>query len=104
MRIITINQESARINGINVGIKELAILNYLMTAADHKDTQRIGAYFLPNYRMIMRDMPILKIQSVETIRKKVESLIEDGLLERHPTYPSFLVFSEKCRKYEFFKI
>lgn len=102
IRLIKINQQSAIENGINVGIKELAILDYFMSIQEDPEVMKIDTYFLPDNRAILRDIPVLKIRSPETIKEKINNLIEDGLLDRHPDYPAFLKFSDKANKYEFF--
>lgn len=85
---ITINQKAVIELGLNLDVLDMAIFDFIVHFAHWDKCQRLqtnaGVYFALQHKTIISQMPILGINTAAGILRRINKLIEAGLLERHP--------------------
>lgn len=86
--VITINQKAVIECGLNVDIVDMAIFDFMKSySASPKCTKVFFEnkfYFYLSSSVILERMPMLGISTKRGIGKRIDNLINAGLLERHP--------------------
>lgn len=85
---IIINQLAVIENGYNLDIVDLAIFDFIKdftnSPACIKTNTPEGIYFWISNELIMENLPLLKIGTRQGIIKRIDNLVEAGILEKHP--------------------
>lgn len=83
---IEINQFAGEKHFPDLDIIDLAIFDYIRKfyPSTEKYTDTLGVWFWISHKKIIDDMPKLKIKSKAGIIKRVNNLIDVGIIDRHP--------------------
>lgn len=85
---ITINQKAAVDNGFDIDVIDLAIFDFIKDFGGSNACSKIqtneGLYFWIAHKKIIEQLPLIKIKTSQGIIKRIENLINCGLLEKHP--------------------
>lgn len=85
---ITINQYAAVKNNLDLDLIDLAIFDFIKDFANSANCVKIntpeGVFFWISHKLIMDSMPLLGIKSNQGIKRRVDNLINAGLLKKHP--------------------
>lgn len=85
---ITINQLAVINAGLDVDILDMAIFDFIRQYAHSDKCMKLqtetGAYFWISHKTIIQQLPILGINTGAGIVKRINKLIDAGLLARHP--------------------
>lgn len=85
---IIINQYAAVTNGMNLDLVDLAIFDFIKDFANSRNCTKIqtpeGVYFWVSHRLILESMPLLNIKTNQGLMKRIDKLVEAGILEKHP--------------------
>lgn len=106
---ININQNAAVELGLDVDIIDLAIFDYIKDFANSKKCETIvtenGVYFWVSHKNIIDNMPLLNITTTRGIAKRVDKLINAGLLIKYSRCDqvsrTYYTFGEKYDEYLF---
>jgi hypothetical protein len=106
---ININQNAAIKLGLDVDIIDLAIFDYIKDFANSKKCETIvtenGVYFWVSHKNIIDNMPLLNITTTRGIAKRVDKLINAGLLIKYSRCDqvsrTYYTFGEKYDEYLF---
>ena len=106
---ININQNAAIELGLDVDIIDLAIFDYIKDFANSKKCETIvtesGVYFWVSHKNIIDNMPLLNITTTRGIAKRVDKLINAGLLIKYSRCDqvsrTYYTFGEKYDEYLF---
>jgi hypothetical protein len=86
--VIIINQAAAIKNNLDLDLIDLAIFDFIKDFSNHPKCVKIntpeGVYFWISHKLIMKAMPLLGIKSDQGIRRRVDNLINAGVLKKHP--------------------
>ena len=86
--VITINQKAVVECGLNVDIVDMAVFDFMMSySASPKCTKVFFEnkfYFHLSSSVILERMPMLGISTKRGVCKRIDNLINAGLIERHP--------------------
>lgn len=85
---ITINQLAVINAGLNLDVVDMAIFDFVKQYA-HSDKcmklqTEMGTFFWISHNMVIQELPILGITTGAGIVKRINKLIDAGLLARHP--------------------
>lgn len=85
---ITINQYAAVKNNMDLDLIDLAIFDFIKDFANSANCVKIntpeGVFFWISHKLIMDSIPLLGIKSNQGIKRRVDNLINAGLLKKHP--------------------
>jgi len=85
---ISINQKAAVDSGLSLDIVDFAIFDFIkdfvLTGACRKVVDEYGEWFWISNKIIIEQMPVLGITTQEGMRKHMNKLCSEGVLERHP--------------------
>lgn len=85
---ITINQYAAVKNNMDLDLIDLAIFDFIKDFVNSANCVKIntpeGVFFWVSHKLIMESMPLLGIKSNQGIKRRVDNLINAGLLKKHP--------------------
>ena len=85
---ININQKAAVDNGFDIDVIDLAIFDFIKDFGGSHACSKIqtnkGLYFWIAHKKIIEQLPLIKIKTSQGIIKRIENLINCGLLEKHP--------------------
>lgn len=85
---IFINQYAVLANGLDLDIIDLAIFDFIKSFANSDKCVKMqtpeGVYFWISHKLILEEMPILNIKTNQGLMKRVEKLINAGILKKHP--------------------
>lgn len=85
---ISINQKAAIDSGLSLDIVDLAIFDFIkdfvLTGACRKVVDEYGEWFWISNKIIIEQMPVLGITTEKGMRKHINNLCSEGVLERHP--------------------
>lgn len=106
---ININQQAALELGLNVDIIDLAIFDFIKDFANSKKCVRTqtdeGVFFWVSHKTIIEQLPLLSITTPRGIAKRVENLINAGLLKKYSKCDelnrTLYTFGEKYDEYHF---
>lgn len=87
---ISINQFAAVRNGFakNLDLIDLAIFDFIKDFANSSKCVKVqtqeGNYFWISHKLVMEEMPLLKIKTKRGLIKRIDNLINAGILRKHP--------------------
>lgn len=87
---ISINQFAAVTNGFakNLDLIDLAIFDFIKDFANSSKCVKVqtqeGTYFWISHKLVMEEMPLLKIKTKRGLIKRIDNLINAGILRKHP--------------------
>lgn len=85
---ININQYAAVTHGLDLDIIDLAIFDFIKDFVNSNRCNKMqtpeGVYFWVSHRIVMDEMPLLRIKTSQGLLKRIDNLINAGLLKRHP--------------------
>ena len=85
---ITINQLAVINAGLNLDVVDMAIFDFVKQYAHSDKCMKLqtetGTYFWVSHNVIIQQLPILGISTGAGIIKRINKLIDSGLLARHP--------------------
>ena len=87
---ISINQFAAVRNGFakNLDLIDLAIFDFIKDFANSSKCVKVqtqeGTYFWISHKLVMEQMPLLKIKTKRGLMKRIDNLINAGILRKHP--------------------
>ena len=85
---ININQKAAVDSGLSLDIVDLAIFDFVkdfvLTRACRKVIDKYGEWYWISQKIIIEQMPVLGITTEKGMRKHINKLCNEGILERHP--------------------
>lgn len=85
---IVINQYAAVKNGLNLDLIDLAIFDFIKDFANSANCVKIqtpeGVFFWVSHKLILEAMPLLNIKTNQGLIKRIEKLIDAGILVKHP--------------------
>jgi hypothetical protein len=85
---ILINQKAVIDNNFDLDIVDLAILDFIKDFGHSQKCERIltteGEYFWISHKLIIEEMPLLRITTKAGIIKRIENLEREGVISRHP--------------------
>ena len=85
---ITINQFAVINAGLNLDVVDMAIFDFVKQYAQADKCMKLqtetGTYFWVSHNVIIQQLPILGISTGAGIIKRINKLIDAGLLARHP--------------------
>lgn len=87
---ISINQFAAVTNGFakNLDLIDLAIFDFIKDFANSSKCVKVqtqeGTYFWISHKLVMEEMPLLKIKTKRGLIKRIDNLINAGILSKHP--------------------
>lgn len=85
---ITINQLAVISAGLNLDVVDMAIFDFIKHVAHSDKCMKLrtetGTYFWVSHNTIIQQLPILGISTGAGIIKRINKLIDAGLLARHP--------------------
>lgn len=85
---IQINQYAAIENGLELDIIDLAVFDYIKSFANSKSCAKVqtpeGEYLWISHQNIIDNLPLIGIKTKRGILKRLDNLIEAGLLAKHP--------------------
>lgn len=85
---ILINQYAAVKNGLNLDLIDLAIFDFIKDFANSSCCVKVqtpeGTYFWISHKLILEAMPLLNIKTNQGLIKRMENLINAGILKKHP--------------------
>ena len=85
---VNINQKAAIDNGFDIDVIDLAIFDFIKDFGGSHACSKIqtneGLYFWIAHKKIIEQLPLIKIKTAQGIIKRIENLINCGLLEKHP--------------------
>lgn len=85
---ILINQYSAVANGLNLDLIDLAIFDFIKDFVNSTSCIKMhtpeGIYFWVSHKLIIEEMPLLNIKTNQGLLKRIDNLINAGVLMKHP--------------------
>lgn len=85
---ILINQKAIIENGINIDLIDASIFDFIKDFSHSPKCETIQIlsvkYFWISHTLIIENLPLLGIKSKRGIQKRIDNLVETGLLKRHP--------------------
>lgn len=85
---ILINQYAAVTNGLNLDLIDLAIFDFIKDFANSSSCVKMqmqeGVYFWISHKLILEEMPLLNIKTNQGLIKRIDNLINAGILRKHP--------------------
>lgn len=85
---ILINQYAAVTNGLNLDLIDLAIFDFIKDFANSASCVKMqtpeGVYFWISHKLVLEAMPLLNIKTKQGLIKRIDNLINAGILRKHP--------------------
>lgn len=85
---ILINQYAAVTNGLNLDLIDLAIFDFIKDFANSSSCVKMqtpeGVYFWISHKLVLEAMPLLNIKTNQGLIKRIDNLINAGILRKHP--------------------
>lgn len=85
---ILINQYAAVKHGLNLDLIDLAIFDFIKDFANSSNCVKMqtpeGVFFWISHKLVMEAMPLLNIKTNQGLMKRIENLINAGILRKHP--------------------
>lgn len=85
---ILINQYAAVTNGLNLDLIDLAIFDFIKDFANSQSCVKMqtpeGVYFWVSHKLVLEAMPLLNIKTNQGLIKRIDNLINAGILRKHP--------------------
>lgn len=85
---ILINQYAAVTNGLNLDLIDLAIFDFIKDFANSSSSVKMqtpeGVYFWISHKLVLEAMPLLNIKTNQGLIKRIDNLINAGILRKHP--------------------
>lgn len=85
---ILINQYAAVKNGLNLDLIDLAIFDFIKDFANSSSCVKMqtpeGVYFWISHKLVLEAMPLLNIKTNQGLIKRIDNLINAGILRKHP--------------------
>lgn len=85
---ILINQYAAINSGLDLDLIDLAIFDFIKDFANCSNCVKMhtpeGIYFWISHKLILDAMPLLNIKTNQGIIKRVDNLIREGIIQKHP--------------------
>lgn len=85
---ILINQYAAVTNGLNLDLIDLAIFDFIKDFANSASCVKMqtpeGVYFWISHKLVLEAMPLLNIKTNQGLIKRIDNLINAGILKKHP--------------------
>ena len=85
---ILINQYAAVTNGLNLDLIDLAIFDFIKDFANSSSCVKMqtpeGVYFWISHKLVLEEMPLLNIKTNQGLIKRIDNLINAGVLRKHP--------------------
>ena len=85
---ITINQYAAVKNGLELDIIDLAIFDFIKDFSHHPSCMKVqtpeGLFFWVSHKLVMKELPLLKIKTSQGLSRRIENLTRAGVLKKHP--------------------
>ena len=85
---ILINQYAAVKNGFDLDIIDLAIFDFIKDFANSPNCMKIqtpeGLFFWVSHKLVMNALPLLNIKTSQGLSRRIENLINAGVLKKHP--------------------
>lgn len=85
---ILINQYAAVTNGLNLDLIDLAIFDFIKDFANSASCVKMqtqeGVYFWISHKLVLEAMPLLNIKTNQGLIKRIDNLINAGILRKHP--------------------
>lgn len=85
---ILINQYAAVTNGLNLDLIDLAIFDFIKDFANSSSCVKMqtpeGVYFWISHKLVLEAMPLLNIKTNQGLIKRIDNLINAGVLRKHP--------------------
>lgn len=85
---ILINQYAAVTNGLNLDLIDLAIFDFIKDFANSSSCIKMqtpeGVYFWISHKLVLEAMPLLNIKTNQGLIKRIDNLINAGILRKHP--------------------
>lgn len=85
---ILINQYAAVTNGLNLDLIDLAIFDFIKDFANSSSCVKTqtpeGVYFWISHKLVLEAMPLLNIKTNQGLIKRIDNLINAGILRKHP--------------------
>lgn len=85
---ILINQYAAVTNGLNLDLIDLAIFDFIKDFANSASCVKMqtpeGVYFWISHKLVLEAMPLLNIKTNQGLIKRIDNLINAGVLQKHP--------------------
>lgn len=85
---ILINQYAAVTNGLNLDLIDLAIFDFIKDFANSSSCVKMqtpeDVYFWISHKLVLEAMPLLNIKTNQGLIKRIDNLINAGILRKHP--------------------
>lgn len=87
---ISIDQHAAVVNGFakDLDLIDLAIFDFIKDFANSPNCAKIqtqaGVFFWISHKLVLEQMPLLKIKTKRGLMKRIDNLINAGILRKHP--------------------
>lgn len=85
---ILINQYAAVTNGLNLDLIDLAIFDFIKDFTNSASCVKMhtpeGVYFWISHKLVLEAMPLLNIKTNQGLIKRIDNLINAGILRKHP--------------------
>lgn len=85
---ILINQFAAINSGLNLDLIDLAIFDFIKDFSNSAACVRMqtneGIYFWISHKLVMEQMPLLNIKTSQGLVKRIDNLIQAGIISKHP--------------------
>ena len=87
---ISIDQHAAVVNGFakDLDLIDLAIFDFIKDFANSPNCAKIqtqaGVFFWISHKLVLEQMPLLKIKTKRGLMKRIDNLINAGILSKHP--------------------
>lgn len=90
---ILINQYAAVTSGLNLDLIDLAIFDFIKDFSNSAKCVRMqtheGIYFWISHKLVMEQMPLLNIKTSQGLVKRIDNLIQAGVISKHPNCDQF---------------
>lgn len=85
---ITINQLAVISSGLNLDVVDMSIFDFIKNYAHSDSCMKLqtetGTFFWISHNLVIKELPILGITTGAGVVKRINKLIDAGLLARHP--------------------
>jgi len=85
---ILINQYAAVKSGLDLDLIDLCIFDFIKDFANSNACTKFqtpeGIYFWISHKLIIQEMPLLNIKTAPGLIKRIDNLIQSGLIVKHP--------------------
>lgn len=85
---ILINQYAAVRSGLDLDLIDLAIFDFIKDFSNSNKCVKVhtpeGVFFWISHKLVMESMPLLNIRTNQGLIKRIDNLINAGVLKKHP--------------------